>query len=108
MGDVLAIVRRARQADWRGGRRKRSRLTMSPRSDHRSARGAQSGGAKNSSPRKSRLLQIGDPSRGRAGGADPSLAHVVSVRFTQRIEHMFLEPEACIAIPMSVPTARPA
>ncbi|HUK13110.1 MAG TPA: molybdopterin cofactor-binding domain-containing protein [Thermoanaerobaculaceae bacterium] len=46
------------------------------------------------------LLEVCAFSRGDAGAALASAAHVVHQAFrTQRIEHAFLEPEACLALP---------
>jgi xanthine dehydrogenase molybdenum-binding subunit len=46
------------------------------------------------------LLEVCAFARGDVGAALASSAHVVTARYrTQRIEHAFLEPEACLAVP---------
>ena len=46
------------------------------------------------------VLEVCAFTRGDVNGALPASAHVVTERFqTQRIEHAFLEPEACLAVP---------
>jgi aldehyde oxidoreductase len=53
---------------------------------------------------KGNLLSKSYVHRGDVAGALANSAHVVEDTFqTQFIEHMFLEPEACIAIPQSLP-----
>ena len=47
------------------------------------------------------LLEVCSFARGDVDGALASAAHVVEQTFvTQRIEHAFLEPEACLAVPL--------
>jgi xanthine dehydrogenase molybdenum-binding subunit len=46
------------------------------------------------------LLEVSAFSRGKVDAALAESAHVIEQRFvTQRIEHAFLEPEACLAVP---------
>ncbi len=57
------------------------------------------------------VLEVCAFARGDAGQALASSPHVVRQRFqTQRIEHAFLEPEACLAVPADIrqPTAHSA
>ena len=55
------------------------------------------------------LLDVCAYSRGNADAALASSAHVVEQTFvTQRIEHAFLEPEACLAVPIGTDESRSA
>jgi xanthine dehydrogenase molybdenum-binding subunit len=102
MGDVLAIVV---AADQRTARRAAEAIAvdyevLDPITDPREALKAE---APKIHP-NGNLLSKSAIHRGDAQAALGAAAHVVSDTFhTQRIEHMFLEPEASIAIPISGP-----
>ncbi len=98
VGDVLALVVADTQFHARRAA-KAVRIEAEPLAPVTSPRAALAPGAP-AVHAAGNLLEVCAYSRGDVGAALASSAHVVQRTFTtQRIEHAFLEPEACLAVP---------